>query len=311
MKLRNILILIGLTIFTACSDDDSGPVVEPVTGSTEVNLISFNILPIDATHTGDLDWKKRRAALLNLIDTERPDVMCMQGQLWNQVVYIEQQLQAYTMVDHNADGDDSNRGRHNSIMFRTDRFTLLGEGRYWLSQRPTAASYPWSSLDNERRITTWVLLQDNLTRARFYVATTMMNDGDESADYDARLNSANLNVDRMKTFLDDQAENIPLLPESIPMILTGDMNASYSADDPRRDCLAPYYDYMTDARAAAPDTDTKASYNALGVTVTTPRLQPDFIFLRDAQALTFRTLDGNYGVPYISDHFPISCKIKL
>lgn len=310
MKLRNIFIMIGLTIFTACSDNDSEPVVEPVTGPTEVQLISFNILPIDATHTGDLDWKQRRKALLNLINTERPDVMCMQGQLWNQVVYIEQQLPDYTMIDHNADGDDSNRGRHNSIMFRTDKYTLLGEGRYWLSQRPTSASYPWSSLDEERRITTWVLLKDNQTKAQFYVATTLMNDGDESVDHDARLNSANLNVDKMKTFLDDQAEKIPLMLDKIPMILTGDMNASYSADDSRRDCLAPYYDYMTDARTAA-DTDSKPSYNALGQTVTNGRLQPDIIFMRDAQPLSFRTLDGNYGVSYISDHFPISCKIKL
>ena len=155
-----------------------------------------------------------------------------------------------------------------------------------------------------------MLLKDNQTKAQFYVATTLMNDGDESVDHDARLNSANLNVDKMKTFLDDQAEKIPLMLDKIPMILTGDMNASYSADDSRRDCLAPYYDYMTDARTAA-DTDSKPSYNALGQTVTNGRLQPDIIFLRDAQPLSFRTLDGNYGVSYISDHFPISCKIKL
>ncbi|WP_278744257.1 endonuclease/exonuclease/phosphatase family protein [Muribaculum intestinale] len=302
MKIRNIILMAGMMLLAACSDDDDKQAVEQVTGPTEVCVISCNVLADNSNQTGDLSWKKRRDALVNMVETEKPDVLCLQGQYWNQVIYLEQQLAGYASVDYNVNGNDANTGRHNTVMYRADKYTLLQQGRYWLSQKPNTMTYPWASKDEERRCTTWALLKDNSTNARFYVACTQMNDGDEPEDMAARLNSAELNVEMIQQMVIDNGG-------TTPVILAGDMNASNDADDARRDCLAPYYGWMTDARTVGGD--TKPSYNGLGTPAAGARLTPDHIFLYKAVPQSFTTLDGNYGVAYISDHNPISCKVKF
>ncbi len=296
----------SLLMLSACGDDnDDKQVVEQVTGPTEVTLISCDILTDEATQAGDLSWKKRRVALLGMLETEKPDIMCMQGQYWNQVVYLEQKLAGtYTIVDHAVEGDDSEKGRHNSVMYRSDKYTLEKEGRFWLSQTPNSKTNPWAATDNERRIATWLLLKDNSTRARFYVVSTGLNTGDLAEDMQARVNSADLIVTKFQEFMETDGIDIPV-------ILAGNMNASYAADDTRRDCLKPYLAWMESVRDEAPTTDTKPSYNGLGRPASGVCLVPDHIFIYKAQALEFATLDGNYGVPYISDHNPISCKVKF
>ena len=37
----------------------------------------------------------------------------------------------------------------------------------------------------------------------------------------------------------------------------------------------------------------------------------DHFFVKDLKVVSFRTLNGDYGVPYISDHYPIMMVIQL
>lgn len=291
-------------LFTACSDDEK-QVVEQVTGPTEVSLISCDILSDETNQTGDLAWKKRRLAVLKMIETETPDIVCMQGQYWNQTVYLEQQLVGkYTLIDHSVEGDDSDKGFHNSLLYRTDKYTVVKEGRYWLSQKPTGKSTPWATKDNLPRINTWALLKDNTTHAQFYVASTAVNDGDLPEDQQARVNCASLIVSRFQEGQETDGTDFPV-------ILAGNMRASYADTDARREGLKPYYDWMKSVRDNAAATDTKPSYNGLGRPASGACLVPDHIFVYKAQPLEFATLDSNYGVQYLSDHNPISCKVKF
>ena len=110
----------------------------------------------------------------------------------------------------------------------------------------------------------------------------------------ARVKSANLNVARMKE----------LAGEDATVFITGDMNCSYAADDASREALTPYYQWMSAARDIAPAGDAY-SFNHYGSGTATPKRNLDHIFYRDATAVSFRTITDNYGVPYISDHYPI------
>ena len=66
---------------------------------------------------------------------KKPDVLCLRVKSWNQVIYLEQQLAGYASVDYNVNGNDAIlTGRHNTVMYRADKYTLLQQGRYWLSQ---------------------------------------------------------------------------------------------------------------------------------------------------------------------------------
>ena len=86
------------------------------------------------------------------------------------------------------------------------------------------------------------------------------------------------------------------------------MNASYAAGDGRRTCLDGFFEFMWSARETAPDgeADDVYSYNNFGEG--TPRFtwNIDHIFYRKVTPIRFRTINNDgYGVPYISDHFPI------
>ena len=85
-------------------------------------------------------------------------------------------------------------------------------------------------------------------------------------------------------------------------MMAGTMN------DGRRTCLDGFFEFMWSARETAPDgeADDVYSYNNFGEG--TPRFtwNIDHIFYRKVTPVRFRTINNDgYGVPYISDHFPI------
>ena len=60
---------------------------------------------------------------------------------------------------------------------------------------------------------------------------------------------------------------------------------------------------LISARDIADTTDNAITYNAFGKA---EGKQIDHFFVRGwSKVPLFRTLDGDYGVPYISDHYPI------
>ena len=100
--------------------------------------------------------------------------------------------------------------------------------------------------------------------------------------------------------------------EKAPVFLVGDMNATYLEDDERRWGLQPYYYWMKDARLTAPDTDDAITFNAFGKMQITRRHMLDYIFYRNADVLRFEVFNEPlWGVPYISDHYPVMVTVNL
>ena len=65
---------------------------------------------------------------------------------------------------------------------------------------------------------------------------------------------------------------------------------------------------LQDARTLTDSTSHAVTYNAFGQREGSVI---DHIFVRDLRVLRFRTLDGDYGVPYISDYYPIAVTVQL
>lgn len=295
------ILLIGAALLAAmCSDDDGS---ERVTGPTDLNLISFNIRYNTEEDTGELNWDVRKKAVLTMIRQEKPDVICFQEPRWQQVSYLMQQLGEYAHVKKNTN-EGSNLealGSYNTIMYLREKYTLLETGSYWLSTTPDKLSFPWGSTDEQRRVSVWAHLKDNTTHADFFVFTTHLPYKTEAADNKARVECVKLNVEQMKAYAG----------EGKHVFILGDMNSSYATADTRRGCLDPYYEWMSSARDTADETDDTYSYNGFGLGQPRETYNIDHIFYRNAEALQFRTLDGDYGVPYISDHYPIACTFKF
>lgn len=149
----------------------------------------------------------------------------------------------------------------------------------------------------------WVKLRERSTGKEFFFFNTHLAHRAspvEGGDIDqvARTESVKLIVEQMKQIAGRYA----------PIFVTGDMNASYAAGDGRRTCLDGFFEFMWSARETAPDgeADDVYSYNNFGEG--TPRFtwNIDHIFYRKVTPVRFRTINNDgYGVPYISDHFPI------
>ena len=86
-----------------------------------------------------------------------------------------------------------------------------------------------------------------------------------------------------------------------PQFIVGDMNAT--AGTPGGVCLEPYFKWLKSACEEAPLTDPRPTYHGFGKA---KPLHIDHIFYRKVTPVRFRTINNDgYGVPYISDHFPI------
>ena len=168
-----------------------------------------------------------------------------------------------------------------AIFYLKKQFKLLNSGTFWLSETPEQVSKGWDAAC--KRTVTWVQLQEKSTgKTFFYFNTHLDHLGDT-----ARRESVKL----IARLIDEK------VPAGMPVILGGDMNSNI--DSP---IFAPLADiHLQNAREVAPTTDHLATFNGFGTASTVI----DHFFLRDAKAVSFHTNTTNYGVPFISDHYPI------
>ena len=261
--------------------------------ATELKLMSYNIRYIDAPgDEGEFAWEARRESSITMIRRERPDVIGFQEPKRPQLDYLIEQLPEYGHVEMGRDyGVKSDGGEHLMVMYLRDKYELLDWGYYWLSETPDRVSRGWDAMC--RRVTVWVKLRDRYTDGEFYYFDTHLDHQGNTA----RLEGAALNVAKMKQIAGKKA----------PVFISGDMNAEF--DTPTGRFLDPFMKWMKPARNKAAESDDRATFNGFGKT---GLHWLDHLFYRNARPLKYETLDGaDYGVKYISDHYPVVCIFKF
>lgn len=188
--------------------------------------------------------------------------------------------------------DDGDRaGEMMAIYYDTSRLTLLKSGTFWLSETPDKVSRGWDAACN--RTCTWGFFKvKNSNNGFFYFNTHLDHMGRE-----ARKNSIELIVAKIKE----------LNPNGAPVLLSADFNSptDNAIFDPLKAALH-------DARSECKITDNSITYNGFGKIEGNPATNNDneqvidHIFYSGVTPLTFKVLNGDYGVPYISDHYPIA-----
>lgn len=180
-----------------------------------------------------------------------------------------------------------------AIYYDTTRLTLLDSGTFWLSETPEKVSIGWDAACN--RTCTWGHFKVNDTGFEFLYFNTHLDHLGSLA----RKNSINLIVDKMTE----------LNPDNLPVFLSGDFNST--TDDPIFD---PLKASLKDAREVSAISDKIITYNGFGTVTDNPNTRKewviDHIFFSGVNPLAFRVLNCNFGVPFISDHYPISFKFS-
>ena len=137
---------------------------------------------------------------------------------------------------------------------------------------------------------TWVHLREKATGKEFYYFNTHL----DHKGVVARREGVKLVVREVQQIAGRKAA----------VVVGGDLNSTI--DDRIFD---PLKKFMTPAREKAPVTDRKGTYNGWGQAPNSMVI--DHLFVRNMKCLSYRTLDGDYGVPYISDHYPIEIVVWL
>ena len=282
---KNRLALICTALLAAmCSSEDEIPPVKAA-----LKVMSFNIRMTTEADTGDLSWESRRESCVRMIRDVRPGVIGMQEPRTVQRTYLKDNLPDYEMLE--TPGTGTSKGGNSVLLYRKSRFTKLDWGYYFLSETPDVPSVSWEA--EQWHTTVWAHLKEVGTDKEFWIFTTHMPA--YAATKSAREKSAKLNVAKMKE----------LAGEKATLFIVGDMNCSYATDDDSREALTPYYQWMSAGRAIAPAGDA-ISFNNNGSGTATPKRNLDHIFYRNTKmGVSFRTITSDYGVPYISDHYPI------
>lgn len=251
-------------------------------GHTELKVMSYNIRHgyVEKSDTGLKHWDNRKFATINMINAEKPDIIGFQEMKEAQQTYCAENLPDYEEVFQS-------RGNTKYTMFRKDRFKKLDQGCFWLSETPEKSSYGWGAVSI--RPTLWVRLQDKLTGKEIYFFNTHL----DVRSYEARIKGAALNVEYMKKICGKKAIQF----------IGGDMNTQNEED------LTAFESWLKNGRKTAPETDDRPTYQGFGYSKNPTRL--DHIYYRNVKPVRYQVLTGkDYGVEYISDHYPVMLTVK-
>ena len=296
MKFNHILfpLLIVAALVSSCQSDED-PNYEP-NGYEKISyykIISFNVRYSSAPEIdGDNRWELRRDAAVKMVAQQKPLVMGLQEACPDQIDFLDLNLTGYKHIGVGRD-DGKRAGEMMAIYYDTTRLTLLDSGTFWLSETPEKVSLGWDAACN--RTCTWGHFKMKDTDFEFLYFNTHLDHLGSLA----RKNSIKLIVAKMTE----------LNPDNLPVFLSGDFNST--TDDPIFD---PLKASLKDAREVSAISDKIITYNGFGTVTDNPNTRKewviDHIFFSGVNPMAFMVLNGNYGVPFISDHYPISFKFS-
>lgn len=263
----------------------------------ELRVMSFNIRNSGAKD-GANAWPLRREIFCSVVREFRPALAGFQEVLADQFDDLARALPEFAFAGVARD-DGKRKGEWALIAYRKDRFTVVAEGNFWLSEQPEVpGSKGWDAAYT--RICSWVRLKDRSTgRELLYANTHFDNKGKL-----ARRNSSRLLSTRLQGLANDG-----------PVILTGDFNAS--EDDPAVQLLmhpaAPDLISWTDSyrEVHADRTADEASFHGFKGTVKGSRI--DFILHSSqfvAVAADIDRSDAGSG-HWPSDHFAVTAVLRF
>lgn len=267
-------------ILLSCSKDDSTN--EPINNSDETKIMSFNIR-YDNYQDGENKWTNRKSACVTMLNDFRPDVFGIQEGLVHQVEFLDGQLPNYSFYGIGRD-DGKKSGEFAAIFYKKEKYNVVDSGTFWLSTTPEKPSVGWDAA--LERISSWVKLEEKTNGKFIYIFNTHFDHKGNQA----RIESAKLIVEKINE----------LTIQGAPVFLIGDFNGLIG-----NKMFDPILETFKNSKKMAKETDNKKSFNNFGKYAGLLNLNIDFIFYKNTNPTKYQTVTKDYGVKYISDHYPI------
>ncbi|MGO3267187.1 MAG: endonuclease/exonuclease/phosphatase family protein [Sphingobacteriaceae bacterium] len=266
------------------------PVDNLSTDSVQIKVSTYNIryAADEDVKTGN-GWDIRKKTVADLILNHGFEIVGTQEGDQGQVDDLLGLMPKYavTAYPYGGKGDLHN----GAIFYRKDRFEILGQGVFWLSETPDEPSIGWDASD--RRICHWARFKDKTSARTFYFF---------NAHFYWRLQEA-------------KSESGPLVAKKIqeivgnePVICTGDFNSTSETSQVQaiKSQLNDSFEVSETGRIGIEDTNLGGG-NFIGP----PKGRIDYIFVsRGIQVKDYAVFSDRYnGDRYPSDHLPVACNI--
>lgn len=264
-------------------------------GKEDINVMTFNIRT-DTGKDGDNGWEFRRDRAANAVKFYDADLVGMQEVRHNQLEDFIERLPGYSYVGVGRK-DGKTGGEYCPVWYRTDRFTRLDSGNFWLSETPDVpGSKGWDT--SYERIASWVKLKDNNTGKTFvFMNTHLDHKGPIARKEGARL---------LLTKIAEIAGNLPVM-------LTGDFNA-VETDEPIQvilnsgDGLALTDSHKVSKLVYGPNW----TWHNFGRTPLERRTLIDYVFIKGPVTVNrYGVLAETEGTAFLSDHAPILVNLSI
>ena len=121
---------------------------------SRIRVLSYNVRYDNRNDHHDA-WYARRDGVLGLVRFHRPDVVAFQEPLPAQRADLREGLPEYTFVGRGREPGGDGEGC--PIGVRTDRWRVVDDGTFWLSETPNDPSTDWDAA--HPRIATWAMVE--------------------------------------------------------------------------------------------------------------------------------------------------------
>lgn len=254
--------------------------------------MSYNIR-LDVASDGENRWDARKDKVAALMKYYEADFIGGQEVQHHQLQYLLSQLTGYSHIGVGRD-DGKEAGEYSCIFYNKQRFDVVQQSTFWLSQTPDSVSFGWNAAC--RRVCTYGLFRDKKTTKQLWVFNTHFDHLGDTA----RIESAKLITEKV----------LQLTSTKYPVIIMGDFNSK------PEEAPAKYMtQYFKNAREASEEKPygSADTWNAFAFDKK-PSGCIDYIFLSrhaEMQVKKFATITDSYDMKYPSDHFPILATIEL
>lgn len=260
--------------------------IQDIYYENQLKVMSYNVRCISPTDLGKKSWFYRADLIMKNIQKEQPGVIGFQEVTKWHYSYLCDTLGIYDSVITYR--DDSFNSEGCPIFYRSDIYTLIDKGSFWLSETPDVMSKSWGAQYN--RVCSYVILKDNATETEFVVFNTHLSHVSD----EARINGIGVVLDKIQEF------------GSLPTVLMGDLNAEESSET-YRSATANFLDtkYQTE------NTMTSCTYQAWGKQLDRNCIDYILISKTGFKTNSYRVVTDIYDGVYPSDHFPVSVSLSF
>ena len=250
-----------------------------------LKIATFN-LRMDTPSDGENAWFHRKDMVNDLIRFYGFDLFGTQEGFTHQLNDILR-LSDYRFIGVGRD-DGKDAGEHFAIFYLSDRFKVLDQGYFWLSEHPEKPGRGWDGTCCNR-ICTWGKFEDLKNHKQFYFFNVHYEyEGDV-----ARRESSNLMISRIKSIAGNQ-----------PVFLTGDFNA-FPTEEPIR--ILNDSGFLNDSYKITKEAPfgPVCTYHGYDSTIKTEE-RLDYIWVTDSiQIDKYGVLTNTLYGHTPSDHFPV------